>query len=168
MDSLLTALRQPEYLHVLLNPLPVYGLSMGALALACALVLRSRAAAIPALIIVMLCAASAWPVYVLGQNSYEIINATGDADGSAWLGEHKARAEKMVWTFYVLGVLAACALGVPFRWPRSGMPLTAATLLTAVAVLGVGGWIAYAGGKVRHREFRFGPAPAAASSQFDP
>jgi hypothetical protein len=34
----------PEYIHVLLNPLPVYGLSIGVLTLAVALFARSRAA----------------------------------------------------------------------------------------------------------------------------
>ena len=35
-------LGDPEYLHVLLNPLPVYGLAMGLLGLVIALVSRSR------------------------------------------------------------------------------------------------------------------------------
>ena len=37
-------LSQPEYIHVLINPLPVYGLTMGIIALVFALVLRSRPA----------------------------------------------------------------------------------------------------------------------------
>ena len=37
--------------------------------------------------------------------------------------------------------------------------LTIITLVISLCMLGVGGYIAYAGGKVRHREFRSGPAP---------
>ena len=52
----------PEYIHVLLNPLPVYGLSMGVLALAVAFFARSRAAKGVALGIIILTSAAAWPV----------------------------------------------------------------------------------------------------------
>ena len=48
---------------------------------------------------------------------------------------------------------------VPVRWPKTLLPLAALTLLGALAVLGAGGWIAYAGGKVRHIEFRRGVPP---------
>jgi hypothetical protein len=37
--------------------------------------------------------------------------------------------------------------------------LSIVTLLFSFAVLGIGGYIAHAGGKIRHREFRNGPAP---------
>lgn len=140
---------------------------MGALALVIGLALRSRPAVVTALVVVLVCAASAWPVYVLGHQAYEIVNAMGDADGAAWLSEHRARAEKLIWSFYGLAVLAACALGLPVRWPRSGLPLAAATLLGAMAVLAAGGWIAYTGGKVQHHEFRFGPPPNAVPERVD-
>ena len=32
IDAILRDLRQPEYIHVLINPLPVYGLAMGLIA----------------------------------------------------------------------------------------------------------------------------------------
>jgi hypothetical protein len=40
------------------------------------------------------------------------------------------------------------------------MPLTLIVLLLGAVVLGMGGYIAYAGGKIRHKEFRAGPPPA--------
>ncbi len=132
---------------------------MGVLALAVGLMLRSRPGLVVALTIVLISAASAWPVYAFGQSAYDTVYALSDKDGSAWLGDHKARAEKIIWTFYALAVLAVAALVLPVRWPRSGLPLAIATLLAALAVLGAGGWIAYAGGKVRHREFRFEAPP---------
>ena len=48
IDTLLRDLRQPEYIHVLLNPLPVYGLLAGLIALLIAILLHSRAAKITA------------------------------------------------------------------------------------------------------------------------
>ena len=40
----LDILNRPEYIHVALNYLPIYGTTLGALALAISLILRSRAA----------------------------------------------------------------------------------------------------------------------------
>ena len=44
LEGFLKGLEQPEYLHVLINPLPVYGLAMGVIGLIIGLVLRSREA----------------------------------------------------------------------------------------------------------------------------
>ena len=44
IDALLRDLRQPEYLHVLINPLPVYGLAVGLIGLLVAICQRSRPA----------------------------------------------------------------------------------------------------------------------------
>ena len=41
-EQVLRILKQPEYVHVLLNPLPVYGMVCGILALIVALFLKSR------------------------------------------------------------------------------------------------------------------------------
>jgi hypothetical protein len=154
------ALRQPEYVHVLLNPLPVYGLALSALALALALAARSRPAQVIALALVLLCAGSAWPVYQYGERGYYRVKAMADTDGGAWLGAHQRRAEGFIWAFYALAALAVAAIGLPLRWPRLGLPLATLTWASALGVLALGVWIAYAGGKVRHREFRNEPPPA--------
>jgi hypothetical protein len=44
----LELLKKPEYIHVVLNHLPIYGTILGALALAISLILQSRAAQITA------------------------------------------------------------------------------------------------------------------------
>ena len=49
----LDLLKKPEYIHVVLNHLPIYGTILGALALAISLILRSRAAQITALILTL-------------------------------------------------------------------------------------------------------------------
>ena len=144
----------PEYLHVLLNPLPVYGLATGAAALAAALVWRSRPAMLIALGVIALTAGSAWPTYSLGETAYETVNTTVDPAGQDWLDAHKHRAESLIWTFYVLAGLAAAGIGAGTRWPKLLVPLAASVLLGALGVLAAGGYIAYAGGRVRHLEFR--------------
>lgn len=50
IGDILRDLRQPEYIHVLINPLPVYGLALGLIGLLVAICQRSRAATIAALV----------------------------------------------------------------------------------------------------------------------
>lgn len=163
IESLLRDLRQPEYLHVLLNPLPVYGLGAGIIALIAALLLRSRAAQVAALVVVLICAASAWPVVYLGHQGYDRVLSMTDDPGRAWLDEHEERGDDLVWSFYALVALAAVAIAVPTKWPRSGTALAITTLLMSILCLGLGAYIAQAGGKIRHREFRNVPPPAEAT-----
>lgn len=162
MSSLFQTLqRQPEYVHVLLNPLPIYGLATGWIGLLIALLLRSRRAQIATLALILLCAGAAWPVYELGEQGYDRVLSMSDDAGQAWLDEHQHRAEQLIYFFYALAVLSFVAILLPAKWPKSSGPLVIATLLLGMIVLGMSGYIAYAGGKVRHREFRTGPPPAA-------
>ena len=147
-------LGKPEYIHVLLNPLPVYGLLVGLIGLLIAVLLRSRKAKIATLAIVLISSASAWPVYEFGEQGYDRVLAMSDDPGHAWLDEHMHRAEKLIFVFYALAVLSAAAIVIPIKWPRTSGPLALAVLLLGAVALGLGGYIAQAGGKIRHREFR--------------
>src|SRR6266436_7853651 len=95
-------LSSPEYLYVLLNPLPVYGLAMGVFTLLLALISRRRAAQVIALALIFVGAISAWPVYHYGEAAYDRVTAMSDPGGERWLDEHMVRGEKLIWTFYVL------------------------------------------------------------------
>lgn len=154
-------LSSPEYLHVLVNPLPVYGLAMGMLGLWPALISRTRAARVIALALIFVGAISAWPVYHYGEAAYDRVKAMADSDGDKWLDEHMRRGEQLIYVFYVVAALSAGAVLAEFKLQRAAVPLAISTLILASADLGVGGYIAYAGGHIRHKEFRFEPPPAA-------
>lgn len=160
IGSFLQDLSQPEYVHVLINPLPVYGLAIGLLGLVLALCLRSRSAQVVALLLIVLCGAIAWPVGHYGEAGYDRALSLSDDQGQAWLKVHAHRADQFIVFFYALAAVAAAAVLVPLRWPRAALGLTIITLLFSCAVLAMGGYIGYAGGKIRHREFRNEPAPA--------
>ena len=159
IDAILRDLRQPEYIHVLINPLPIYGLAMGLLGLVIAFFLKSRPAQVVALIIVLICAASAWPVFVFGKQAKDRVLSMENEVGQSWIEEHEDRAEDCIWFFYGLAALSAVALVAPRKWPRSATPLVASVIVLGLVTLGCGGYIAYAGGKIRHREFRNVPPP---------
>ena len=159
-DFVVRTFHQPEYyIHVLLNPLPIYGLAVGLVVLLAAMISRSRAANICALTVVMITAASAWPVYEFGQAGYDIMYSRSDQIGDAWLSEHKTRAERLIYYFYGLAVLAAIGILAPLQWPKSSGPLALFVLVLGCAVLVIGGYIAYPAGKIRHSEFRTEPPP---------
>jgi hypothetical protein len=159
-QQFLETLKQPEYVHVLLNPLPVYGLAMGLLALVVALILRNRQAAIVALTIIVVASGSAWLVVRYGHLGYDRVYAMSYRDAQEWLDVHQQRGDQFKYVFYLMGLVALAALVSQWKLPRAATLLTLLTLLTSVLALALGGWIARAGGQVRHSEFRHGPPPA--------
>ena len=165
IDGFLRGLRQPEYVHVLLNPLPVYGLLVSWIALIAALISKSRRAQIVTLLLVFMTSISAWPVYEFGKQGYDRVLAMTDDDGHAWLDDHEERAEKVIYIFYALAALSVAGILIPLRWPKSSALLAISVVLLGAVALGSGCYIAYAGGKVRHREFRNEPAPPIKSQE---
>jgi hypothetical protein len=159
MQNILRELQQPEYLHVLLNPLPLYGLAIALFGLIAATYLGSRAGQVTALVLVFATAISAWPVVYHGDRAYNQVLTLADEPGQAWLKAHVHRADQFIFLYYALAALAAAAIFIPKRWPRTATPLVVATMLLAIVSLGAGTYIAHAGGKIRHREFRSAPPP---------
>jgi len=148
-----------EYVHILLNPVPVYGLAAGALVLAAGLFTQSRAARNIGLLVVIFCAASAWPVLYFGQHGYNHLYPQLDTESQQWLDAHMDRAERFIYAFYATAVLGIAALNTEKKFPKTSKAVTLLTLIAAVASLGIGGWISRAGGEVSHSEFRTGEPP---------
>ena len=149
----LDILNKPEYIHVVLNHLVIYGTILGALALAVSLILRSRTAQITALIVTLIAAASAYPVLVSGQRAYKTIRGLTDDAGAEALDEHMDRAEKTIGVFYLLALFALAGLVVPIKWPKTGLPLTATTLVLALVCFGLSLYIAQEGVEYGIRNF---------------
>jgi hypothetical protein len=127
--------------------------------LAAALLTRSRAAKNIGLILIVLCAASAWPVLIYGQHGYNHLYPQIDTESQQWLDAHMERAERFVYAFYLTAVLGVGALLIQNKFRRTMRALTGLTLAAAIASLGIGGWISRAGGEVSHSEFRGDEAP---------
>jgi hypothetical protein len=156
-ESILAHLKQPEYVHVLLNPLPIYGLALGALALIIAMALKSRHAQITALILVFIGAASTIPVIHYGDAGYDVIESQISSDqADAWLDAHGQRALRAAPAFDALIALSLIALLIPWKWPKSALVLNSLTLALAIVDFSLAGWIGYAGGQAMHKEFRAG------------
>ena len=159
LELMLQHLKQPEYVHILLNPLPIYALSMGVLALVVALALRSQQAQIVALVLVTIGAGSAWPVIHFGKRGYDRVYSMSNRDAQQWLDIHGDRAEDCQWLFYVTAAAALVSIISYWKFNRAALPLAVLTLVLAVGSVAAGGWISHAGGQVRHSEFRDTPPP---------
>jgi hypothetical protein len=158
-DNLLRELQQPEYLHVLLNPVPLYGLAIAFFGLVVATYLGSRGGQLAALVLIFASTIAVWPVVYHGDQAYDRVLSLADEDGQAWLKAHVNRADQLIFLFYGTALISACAIFVPKKWPGTAKPLVWVTMVGAILSLGAGTYIAHAGGKIRHREFRSAPPP---------
>jgi hypothetical protein len=152
-------LQQPEYLHVLVNPVLTHALPLGVLALIVAISLRHRAAILVALVVVLVSAAAVWPAVHYGEAGADRVQSLADGTGGQWLKIHAYRAGQWAWLFSATALAAAAAILLPLRWPRLNRPLALLTLVLAAAACAAGAYIAYPAGKIRHREFRHTPPP---------
>lgn len=149
----------PLYLHALLNRLPEMGLGIGLLELLGGLIFRSRGICRGSLIVIFLCAASAGPVLWTGQKGYNAIYFSIEPSDRAWLDAHMHYAEKWAIGFYLLAVVALAAWISSLWWSRVESYLTWSALLLGAGMFIAAGYISYLGGRIRHEEFREGPAP---------
>src|SRR5947207_2655576 len=101
---------KPEYIHVLLNPLPAYGLAIGVLILLAGFIRRNNAIRVTGLVLCTLCAASAWPVLYFGQHGYNSLYPQIDTESQQWLDAHMSRAERFIYFFYATAALGLSAV----------------------------------------------------------
>jgi hypothetical protein len=145
-SKLLTA----KHLHVMQNRLPVTGLAVVILALA--LMHHGRKAEIIALILVFVAATSALPVNPTAQRAYKMIREIADdAADTDWPDMHTERAENTAPAFCALALLAQKAPHHSAAGHRHAR--------ACVVCAGGGGWVALAGGQIRHPGFRGAPPP---------
>jgi hypothetical protein len=164
-----SSLDQPEYVHVVINHLPLGGLAVAMLALVIALATRVRAAIFIGLGLLGLMALSAWPVYHYGQAGYDRVLSMADEPGQKYLAYHQELAERWVFLYFITAGVAALGCAVGWKWPRTVVLSSVLALVFAGASLASGIVIAKAGGAIRHREFRSGAPPKVApeSSRLD-
>jgi len=159
-SEFLHGLHQPEYIHVLLNPLPIYGLAMALLTLVLALVFRNRGAQGIALALIVVTATAAWPVAYYGSAGYDRVYSMSDASAQKWLNWHAYLADRIVLAHYVAAALASVTLAGLWRFPRWHRPTLILTVVATLTAVSLGGFLAFVGGKIRHAEFRHDSPPA--------
>lgn len=157
--DVLDTLKQPEYVHVLLHPIPIYGLATSLAFYLAGLALKSRATQIVALGFVILTSASGWLVQHYGEEGFDRVETMVTEKQKAWLKVHEERGERTVWMLYGTAAIAALTLVTSVLFPKGLSFLASATVLACLASLFLGLWTSHAGGQIRHKEFYQGPPP---------
>jgi hypothetical protein len=145
---------QPEYVHVLLNPMPLYGMAAGAFLLVWSRLRHSHEFPEGALLWIILVAIITGLAVYFGEQGYENVGAIADAHGNRWLAHHKERAETLMYIFYLAGFGALGSLWAQRRRPSWARHLVSLTLVLTILSIGAAAWISHAGGQVMHAEFR--------------
>ncbi len=159
MSTISRLLQQPEYIHVVLNHFPLIGVFVAILALIAALIARCKAATLIGLGLLAATSLSIWPVVEYGEAGFDRVLAMADEPGQAYLKYHAQLAHRWEFLYYITAGVAALTMVLTWKWPKVLLPGSVLALILAIAGLVAGICIAEAGGEVRHREFRFGPAP---------
>src|SRR6202008_2717137 len=130
--------------HVLLNPMPLYGMAAGAFLLAWSRLRHPEEFPEGALIWIILVAFVTGLAVYFGEQGYENVGAIADAHGNRWLAHHKERAETLMYIFYLAGFCALGSLVAKRRqpsWVRYGVSLT---LVLTILSMGAAASISHA------------------------
>ena len=146
-------------IHLALSHFPLFGILTGLFILAYGYIFKKEQLSLTALIIFVVTAVIAIPVFLTGEDAGEIIkNLPGVSDS---LKEaHEELAEKVIWLIGLLGVLSAAALYV---WLKIRHKFKLACLIViAMALISFGFLVKVgnSGGEIRHTEIRSPENPA--------
>lgn len=142
------------HLHLLTNHIPIFVTFSGLVVLVIALWKKDHLARQIALLLLFLGSGGAILTYWLGQQSYKAVRSLADEAGQGWLDLHMERAEQVVWVFWLAFAIIAGALAWCWRGRRHTVLATVLAGLLGGISLGLSGWIADVGGKIRHPELR--------------
>jgi hypothetical protein len=159
MEALSKIVQQPEYVHILLNHLPITGLAVALCFLLVGMWKNNRFTLGAALVAVAVLSLSAWPVAHYREMAFDRVLSMSDDAGGQFLRYHEELVDRWIFLFYVTSAAAAAALFIVWKKPRHLRRAALVVELLATASLIAEAVIADYGGKIRHREFRLGPPP---------
>lgn len=110
LTTLWQSIRDPEYLHLLLEPLPLYGLGLGLAFLVVAFMFREMQSRMLALGIICASCISVWPYVELRDKATPRILATRSPDFAPLIVEQTQRRKDWAWPYYLMAALSFTAL----------------------------------------------------------
>lgn len=153
------------HLHLLSNHVPIFVTLSGLIVMATGLWSKNRGIAQVALTLMFLGIAGGILTFWLGQQAYKPVRGLADSVGQDWLDLHMERAEQVIWVFWVAGSGVATAWVLGWKKHRLATPAAMISAVLGLSTLGLSTWIADAGGKIRHSEFRLRATPPVQGSK---
>ena len=142
------------HLHLLTNHLPIFVTLSGLFAMVVGLWSRNQGIRQVALTLMLLGIAGGILTFWFGQQAYKPVRGLADETGQDWLDLHMERAEQVVWVFWTAGAGVTAAWVLAWKHHRLAIPAAMLAGTLGLITLGLSGWIADAGGKIRHDEVR--------------
>ena len=149
LTTLWQSIRDPEYLHLLLEPLSLYGLGIGLVVLVIAFVFGEKRSRLLALALICLSCGSVWPYTDLREKATPRIIATRPIEYAAVIREQTRRRNDWNWPYYAMTVLSLITLCLAHQ-PR-GRPLLAAVVICGVLLFWISIWLHKKECEVYHR-----------------
>lgn len=155
----------PEYLHVILNHIPLVGFMSAVIPLLYALIRREKHTlriAFVMMVVFGLCMPVVMVTGLRAQQRFEqeALAAHLDDAGLAWIYEHEERAKKTAVAVYITTGVALAGLILGFKSFKLQYPAGVLCLICIIVCIALMAWTAEAGGKIRHTEFRPPPQQA--------
>lgn len=108
--TLWQSIRDPEYAHLLLESLPLYGLGIGLLFLFASLAFREGKCRLLALVLICASCASVWPYQDLRAKAQPRILATRDPSFGPLIREQAKRRSDAAWAYYCVAGISGLAV----------------------------------------------------------
>ncbi|HBJ88312.1 MAG TPA: hypothetical protein DDZ88_31550 [Verrucomicrobiales bacterium] len=108
----------PEYLHLLLEPLPLYGLGLGLVFVIISLVFGEIKSRMLALAVICVSCASVWPYIDLRDKATPRILATRSPEFAPLIQQQTQRRKDWSWPYYAMTLFSLIAL-VSARSPKA-------------------------------------------------
>jgi uncharacterized membrane protein len=141
------------HLHLMLNHIPLLGTIFGLPVLIAGLVLKNHVLRNAGLIILVMAAIFAIPVYLTGEPAEEIVEHLPGV-GHDFIERHEDSAMAALIAAIVTGVISLIALGFSWAGRTAVTTVAAVTIVSAMVTAGLMGRTANLGGEIRHTEIR--------------
>jgi len=149
LTQLWASLRDAEYLHLMLENLPLYGVLCGVLTLLVAHFAGEKKSRLLGLLLITACCASVWPYQDLRAKAEPRIVATRDPALKPLIDQQTERRASFNWAFYAMAAVAGVTLALQVA--GKGKPLILLTLAGAVAIICLSAWLHKKECEVYHR-----------------
>ncbi len=161
LSTLWQTLRDPEYAHLLLEPLPLYGIGLGLVFLFVAVSFHEGKCKALALLVICLSSASVWPCLSLREKAEPRIVAMRDPSYGPLIREQTKRRASLQLLYYCTA--AFCGLAALLSAAGKGRGVLIIALIFAVAAFWASLWLHKKEAEIYHRNIIREPGRAGKS-----
>ena len=149
LTTLWQNIRDPEYLHLLLEPLPLYGLGLGLVFVIVSLVFGEIKSRMLALAVICVSCASVWPYIDLRDKATPRILATRSPEFAPLIQQQTQRRKDWSWPYYAMTAFTILAIFTSHS--AKGKPLLFVVVIGGALLFWISIWMHKKECEVYHR-----------------